>query len=143
MAYAGSAVGAVFAGDLLTLFVYWELLAVTSAVLVFARRTERAQASGMRYLIMQVGSGVLLLAGALVYASATGSLGFDYIGLDAPGGWLIFLAFGIKSCLPGAARLADRRLPGVDADRHGLSQRIHHQGRDLRARARFRRAPSC
>jgi multicomponent Na+:H+ antiporter subunit D len=100
LAYAGSAVGAVFAGDLLTLFVYWELLAVTSAVLVFARRTERAQASGMRYLIMQVGSGVLLLAGALVYGSATGDLRFDYIGLDAPGGWLIFLAFGIKSAFP-------------------------------------------
>ena len=100
LAYAGSAVGAVFAGDLLTLFVYWELLAVTSAVLVFARRTERAQASGMRYLIMQVGSGVLLLAGALIYASATGGFDFDYIGLDAPGGWLIFLAFGIKSAFP-------------------------------------------
>ena len=100
LAYAGSAVGAVFAGDLLTLFVYWELLAVTSAALVFARRSERALASGMRYLIMQVGSGVLLLAGALVYASGTGSLGFGHIGLDAPGGWLIFLAFGIKSAFP-------------------------------------------
>jgi multicomponent Na+:H+ antiporter subunit D len=100
LAYAGSAVGAVFAGDLLTLFVYWELLAVTSAVLVFARRSERALASGMRYLIMQVGSGVLLLAGALVYASGTGGLGFGHIGLDAPGGWLIFLAFGIKSAFP-------------------------------------------
>jgi len=100
LAYAGSAVGAVFAGDLMTLFVYWELLAVTSAALVFARRSERALASGMRYLIMQVGSGVLLLAGALVYASATGSLEFDRIGLDAPGGWLIFLAFGIKSAFP-------------------------------------------
>jgi len=100
LAYAGSAVGAVFAGDLLTLFVYWELLAITSAVLVFARRSERALASGMRYLIMQVGSGVLLLAGALVYASATGSLAFEHIGLDAAGGWLIFLAFGIKSAFP-------------------------------------------
>jgi multicomponent Na+:H+ antiporter subunit D len=100
LAYAGSAVGAVFAGDLLTLFVYWELLALTSAALVFARRTERALASGMRYLVMQVGSGVLLLAGALIYASHTGSLAFDYIGLDAPGGWLIFLAFGIKSAFP-------------------------------------------
>ena len=101
LAYAGSAVGAVFAGDLLTLFVYWELLAITSAALVFARRTERAMASGMRYLVMQVGSGVLLLAGALVYGSANdGDLGFGYIGLDSPGGWLIFLAFGIKSAFP-------------------------------------------
>ena len=100
LAYAGSAVGAVLAGDLLTLFVYWELLALTSAVLVFARRSGRALASGMRYLVMQVGSGVLLLAGALVYARGAGGLTFDYIGLDAPGGWLIFVAFGIKSAFP-------------------------------------------
>jgi len=100
LAYAGSAVGAVFAGDLLTLFVYWELLALTSAMLVFARRNARALAAGMRYLVIQVGSGVLLLAGAIVYASAGNGLTFDHIGLDAPGGWLIFLAFGIKSAFP-------------------------------------------
>lgn len=100
LAYAGSAVGAVFAGDLLTLFVYWELLAVTSAVLIFARRSERSLAAGLRYLVVQVGSGVLLLAGAIVFAAHQGSLEFGMIGLDAPGGWLIFLAFGIKSAFP-------------------------------------------
>jgi len=100
LAYAGSAVGAVFAGDLLTLFVYWELLAATSAVLVFARRTEQALRSGMRYLVIQIGSGVLLLVGAIVYAAHGHGLAFDHIGLDAPGGWLIFLAFGIKSAFP-------------------------------------------
>ncbi|OOZ39510.1 Na(+)/H(+) antiporter subunit D [Solemya pervernicosa gill symbiont] len=100
LAYAGSAVGAVFAGDLLTLFVYWELLAVTSAALVFARRTERSLHTGIRYLLMQVGSGVLLLAGAIIYASQGNGLEFNHIGLDAPGGLLIFLAFGIKSAFP-------------------------------------------
>jgi len=100
LAYAGSAVGAVFAGDLLTLFVYWELLAVTSAALIFARRTPSALSAGMRYLVMQVGSGVLLLAGAILYGSAGNGLAFDHIGVDAPGGWLIFFAFGIKSAFP-------------------------------------------
>jgi multicomponent Na+:H+ antiporter subunit D len=100
LAYAGSAVGAVFAGDLLTLFVFWELLAVTSVFLVWARRSQRSLATGMRYLVMQVGSGVLLLAGAIWYASAGNGLSFDFIGLDAPGGWLIFLAFGIKAAFP-------------------------------------------
>ncbi len=42
LAYAASAVGAVFAGDLLTLFVFWELLALTSVFLIWARRTDRA-----------------------------------------------------------------------------------------------------
>jgi len=100
LAYAGSAVGAVFAGDLLTLFVFWELLAITSVFLVLARRSKRSLATGMRYLVMQVGSGVLLLAGAIWYASAGNGLGFDFIGLDAPGGWLIFIAFGIKAAFP-------------------------------------------
>ncbi|MBF0590134.1 MAG: Na(+)/H(+) antiporter subunit D [Magnetococcales bacterium] len=100
LSYAGSAVGAVFAGDLLTLFVYWELLALTSVFLILARRTPRALAAGLRYLIMQVGSGVLLLVGVLVMIAVGHDISFNYIGLDAPGGLLIFLAFGVKSAFP-------------------------------------------
>lgn len=98
--YAGAAIGAVFAGDLLTLFVFWELTAVTSVFLIWARRTERAHRSGMRYLIVQLSSGMLLLFGALQQLAATGSLAFNHIGLDAPGGLLIFIAFGIKCAFP-------------------------------------------
>ncbi len=100
LAYAGSALGAVFAGDLITLFIYWELTAVTSVVLVWARRTERARRAAMRYLLVQLASGMLLLAGAAVYYRATGSIRFGLLGLDAPGGWLILLAFGIKCAFP-------------------------------------------
>ena len=63
--YAGSALGAVFSGDLITLFIFWELLAISSVFLIWARGTERALKAGMRYLVYQVLSGVLLLAGAL------------------------------------------------------------------------------
>jgi len=98
--YSGSAMGALFAGDLLTLFVFWEILAVSSVFLVWARRTERAYQSGMRYLIIQVGSGVILLGGLLLHVEQTGSLEFDFIGTDHLGGWLILLAFGIKAAFP-------------------------------------------
>lgn len=101
--YAGSAVGAVFAGDLLTLFVFWELTAVTSVVLVWAGGTQGhagAYRAGMRYLVMQIASGMLLFFGALMQLDATGTIDFGHIGLDAPGGWLIFLAFGIKCAFP-------------------------------------------
>lgn len=102
MLYAGSALGAVFAGDLLTLFIFWELLAFTSVFLILARRTQRAYDAAMRYLIIQVLSGVILLVGALFYASENNSLAFDYIGLDSIAGWLIFIAFGIKCAFPFA-----------------------------------------
>ena len=98
--YAGSAIGATFAGDLITLFVFWEFLAVSSVFLILARRTARAQAAGMRYLIIQVLSGVTLLAGVLVRAHETGSIAFDFIGLEGLAGWLIFLAFGLKCAFP-------------------------------------------
>jgi multicomponent Na+:H+ antiporter subunit D len=100
LVYAGSALGAVFAGDLITLFIFWELLAVSSVFLIWARGSERAIRSGMRYLVFQVSSGVLLLAGALVHYQQTGSLAFDYIGLQGISGWLIFIAFGIKCAFP-------------------------------------------
>ena len=98
--YIGSALGAVFAGDLITLFVFWELAAVTSVFLIWARRTPASLGAGQRYLIIQIVSGVLLLAGAVIHVHQTGSLAFDYIGLDGPASWLIFFAFGIKCAFP-------------------------------------------
>jgi multicomponent Na+:H+ antiporter subunit D len=98
--YAGAAVGAVFAGDLITLFVYWEAMAVSSVFLIWARRTERAYRAGMRYLVVQVGSGVLLMAGAMMRAEATGSVDFGPLGLGDAASMLIFLAFGIKCAFP-------------------------------------------
>ena len=100
LAYAGAAIGAAFAGDLITLFVYWELTALTSVFIIWAGGGDRAQGAGMRYLIVQIMSGVLLAGGAVLQAQATGSLAFNFIGLDGPGGPLIFLAFGIKCAFP-------------------------------------------
>jgi len=98
--YAGSAIGAVFAGDLVTLFIFWEILAVASVFLIWARRTEAAYGAGMRYLVLQIGSGVLLLAGLLLHYRQTGSLAFTTLGLSSTGTTLIFLAFGIKCAFP-------------------------------------------
>ncbi len=100
LVYSGSAIGAVYAGDLITLFVFWEITAISSVFLIWARRTERAYRAGMRYLIIQVGSGVLLLAGATLHIAETGSVAFDELGLGSLGTTLIFLAFGIKCAFP-------------------------------------------
>ncbi len=100
MIYAGSGIGAVFAGDLITLFVYWEAMAVSSVILIWARGGARAYRAGMRYLIIQIGSGVLLLSGAILQLRATGSIAFEAMALDSLFSWLVFLAFGIKCAFP-------------------------------------------
>lgn len=103
--YAGSAVGGVLAGDLVTLFLFWEGTAITSVVLIWARGTERAYRAGMRYLIFQIGSGVILLTGILLQYHATKILAFDQLGTGYVQTWslavaLIFVAFAIKGAFP-------------------------------------------
>ncbi|MDQ5911169.1 MAG: multicomponent Na+:H+ antiporter subunit [Pseudomonadota bacterium] len=98
--YPGAALGAVLAGDLITLFICWELAAISSVFLIWARRTERAYRAGLRYLLIQVGSGVLLLAGVVLHVRATGSATFEHLDLSSPGATLIFIAFGIKAAFP-------------------------------------------
>jgi multicomponent Na+:H+ antiporter subunit D len=98
--YAGSAVGAVFAGDLVTLFLFWEGTAIASVFLIWASRTSSSYFAGLRYLIVQIGSGVLLLAGTLLHYHATNSIAFDHMGVGSLASWLIFIAFGIKCAFP-------------------------------------------
>ena len=98
--YAGCALGVVLAGDLITLFIYWEMAAISSVFLIWARRTERSYNAGLRYLIVQIVSGLFLLAGIILYANASGSIEFTKLDLTSPGCVLIFIAFGIKCAFP-------------------------------------------
>jgi len=98
--YAGSAIGAVFAGDLITLFIFWELTAISSVFLIWARRTERSYRAGMRYLIVQVTSGLLLLAGIILRVGDKGDIAFNFLGVSDLPTSLIFIAFGIKCAFP-------------------------------------------
>jgi multicomponent Na+:H+ antiporter subunit D len=76
LAYAGAAMGVVYAGDLLTFFVFWEIKAIASTMLILARRTRLSGRSGMRYLFVHIAGGKILLAGILLHLSQTGSLMF-------------------------------------------------------------------
>ena len=98
--YAGAAIGAVFAADLITLFVFWEGTALASVFLVWARRSEGAWRTGLRYLAIQIGSGLLLLVGIALRYHETGSIAFERMELDSLASWAIFLAFGIKCAFP-------------------------------------------
>ena len=98
--YTGSAIGAVFAGELVSLFFYWEGTAIASVFLIWARRTEASYHTGMRYLIIQITSGVILLAGLAIQFNDTGSIAFDQMELVSLSSWLIFISFGIKCAFP-------------------------------------------
>lgn len=102
LTYAGGALGVTFAGDLLTLYVFWELLAISSSLLVLLRREGSAVAAGFRYLLVHVVGGLLLLAGIALHWSQTGSLAFADMGAFSGGlAWsLILVAFLLNAAVP-------------------------------------------
>ena len=71
--YVGSALGAVFAGDYLTLFIFWEIMAFSSVFLIWYRKGNKAIEAGFRYLLFHVFGGLLLFAGMMLYYYKTGS----------------------------------------------------------------------
>ena len=100
--YAGSALGVTFAGDFFTLFVCWEIMALTSTYLVWARRTKEAQRAGLRYLLYHVLAGGLLFMGSLWHLSTPGrdllvSPMTPDMGVSA---WLILLGVMINGAVP-------------------------------------------
>ncbi len=100
LVYAGATIGAVFSGDLISLFIYWELTAVTAVFVIWSARTKRAYGAGIRTLIVYMLSGMLLVVGTALHASETGSIAFEHIGIDSLAGVLIMLGFGIKCAFP-------------------------------------------
>ncbi|KAF5411006.1 MAG: Na(+)/H(+) antiporter subunit D [Euryarchaeota archaeon] len=115
--YIGSALGVVFAGDLITVFIFWEVMAWASVVLVWYRRTKASIDAGFRYLLVHVVGGVLLLGGIILYMHEPGGLvdgtlivngtlakvvpftinTFTYA---SPGAILILLGFIINAAVP-------------------------------------------
>ncbi len=106
--FCGSgALGVVFAGDLLTLVVFWEVMALGSAYLISRGERPASQAAAMRYLFVHIVGGAILLAGVLWHFVDTGSLLF---GIFEGGGaaWLILIAFAVNAAIPPVhAWLAD------------------------------------
>lgn len=75
--YVGAALGVIFAGDLLSLYLYWEVMAIASAILIFLGKTKASLKAGYRYLLVHIMGGLFLLAGILLYYAQTGSFVFN------------------------------------------------------------------
>ena len=102
LTYAGSALGITFAGDFLSLFLFWELAAVSAVLLVWLRRERPAVAAGFRYLLVHVFGGLCLLGGIVLYWSQSGSLAFGDMSAHAGTAAfaLILAAFLLNAAVP-------------------------------------------
>jgi multicomponent Na+:H+ antiporter subunit D len=106
--YAGAAIGAVLAGDLVTLFVFWELMAVGSTLVLWSAGTPRSGAASMRYLMVHLFGGMLLFAGVAAQVLETGSTAFSVMALDGIPRFLILGAFLVNAAAwPLSAWLPD------------------------------------
>ncbi len=98
--YAGGAVGCTFSGDLLSLFVFWEVMAVASTLVLWSSGMPKVYGAGLRYVLVHLFGGALLMVGIAAHALDTGSLAFGQIGLDSVGSWLILAGFLINAAAP-------------------------------------------
>ena len=97
--YAGAAIGVTFAGDLITVFVFWEVMAVASTLIVWSNGAQ-ARRAGMRYALMHLAGGVILMAGIAGRAAATGSVAFGPMDLESWPNILILAGFLINVAAP-------------------------------------------
>ncbi len=98
--YIGSAIGVVFAGDLVSFYFFWEVMAVASTFLILGRKTEKAQAAGMRYIMVHIFGGLCLLAGIVIYITETGSIAFNAIADRNLGTYLILIGLLVNAAAP-------------------------------------------
>ena len=101
MAYVGSALGAIFAGDFLTLFFFLEAMSWAPVFLLWFRGTKKSMGAGVRYALWHHFSGACILAGIVIHLHKTGSIELVHL----PWGWggefvgynLMLLGFIINS----------------------------------------------
>ncbi|MEL6478346.1 MAG: Na(+)/H(+) antiporter subunit D [Pseudomonadota bacterium] len=99
--YAGAAIGVTFAGDVITLFVFWEIMAIASTIVV--AMGARARGASLRYGVIHFFGGVLLMIGIAGHVVTTGSTAMGEIGLT---GWPQYLILAAVLLNAGAPPLA-------------------------------------
>lgn len=99
-AYAAGAIGVCFAGDLITLFLYWEIMALFSTIVVWSGGTPAARAAGIRYAIMHLLGGVILKVGIEGVVVSSGSIDIrPFIATDF-NTWMILIGILINAAAP-------------------------------------------
>lgn len=99
LVYAGGALGVTFAGDFVSLYIFWELMTIASPFLILARRTKKAREVAYRYILVHIFGGLCLLAGIILRVHETGTIQFEHIGLTSLSTFLIFLGIAINGAI--------------------------------------------
>ncbi len=102
-AYAGGAIGVCFAGDLITFFLFWELMALCSTLVIWSAGSDAARRAGLRYAALHLLGGVLLKLGIIGVILHTGSIDLRALTLGSPESWLILLGILINAAAPPLA----------------------------------------
>jgi multicomponent Na+:H+ antiporter subunit D len=99
--YVGGSLGVIFAGDYLTLFIFWEMMAFASTFLIWFRKEPASLNAGFRYLLMHIFGGLLLLAGIFLHYKNTGSMAFELIPKTGAGlaEYLILSGFALNAAV--------------------------------------------
>jgi multicomponent Na+:H+ antiporter subunit D len=98
--YAGSAIGVTLSGDLITLFVFWELMAVGSTLVLWSQGQSASYRAARRYLMIHLLGGMVLFAGVVGHVNDTGSVVFERMAADSVAHWLILIGFLINAGAP-------------------------------------------
>ena len=106
--YVGGSLGVTFAGDFLTLFLFWEMMAFSSVFLIWFRKSKSSLDSGFRYLLWHVAGGLILLAGIMLQYSVSGDLSVKYLpfhgwwptDLQSLASFLIIIGFIVNAAVP-------------------------------------------
>jgi len=98
--YAGSAIGVTLSGDLITLFVFWEIMAIGSTLVIWAAKHDAAYRASIRYLLIHLLGGLLLMAGIAGHVVETGSIRFEAMQLQSISQYLILAGFLVNAGAP-------------------------------------------
>lgn len=96
LASIGAAMGVVYAGDFITVFIFWELLALASLLIIWSSGAAESAGAGYRYLLFHIFGGTCLLGGIAHTVVTTGSAAIDPVG-DGAGLLLMLVGIGVNA----------------------------------------------
>lgn len=98
--YISSAISVIFSGDFITLYIFWEIMAIASSFVIFSSPSDRAYLSGFRYLLIHLFGGLILLIGIIGLSMNTNNLEIRLLNLDTWYNWLILIGLLLNAGAP-------------------------------------------